>query len=98
MKLVPRLRWQTQGLRPVLVALPGLLMLFYAAKFAVRIPIWDGWSWIRLLKEYHSGERSFLRVLLYVHIEHPYGLPSAVFIEAGQPFRYGFRPFGVLSA
>jgi len=83
---------------PLVVAAPAVLMLAYAAKFGVRIPIWDGWSWILLLKEYQSGERSLLGVLSFVHIEHPYGLPSALFIAVGYPFRYRFDPVCVVCA
>jgi hypothetical protein len=82
----------------VAAAFPMALMVVYAWTFAARIPIWDGWSWIHQLELYQSGEKSLVDVLSYVHIEHPYGVPTVLFILLGRAFDYRFDAFGVLNA
>ena len=83
---------------PWLIAAPIALILMFALKFSLRIPIWDGWTWILHLQRYESGQISLFDVLTLAHIEHPYGLPTLLFLTLGQACAYRFDPFGVLCA
>jgi hypothetical protein len=49
------------------------------------------------LRRVETGEISFRDLLLLTHIEHPYGLPTAVFVYLGSLWGYSLKPMAVLS-
>lgn len=83
--------------RLCVVLLPSALILAFILPYAMHIPYWDSWEWVRILKMFRSGERDFMSILLMTHNEHPYGLPTLLFLGVGGFVHYGMAPFALIS-
>ena len=38
-----------------LILLPGIITSFYINRFAVNVPFWDAWSFVRVIQAYTEG-------------------------------------------
>ncbi|MFO1098508.1 MAG: hypothetical protein U1E81_09675 [Xanthobacteraceae bacterium] len=62
----------------------AIIVMGFAFSFSATAPTWDAWTWILWLRQYQAGEASLPAILIRVHNEHPYGLPSVFFITLGR--------------
>ena len=66
-----------------LILLPGIITSFYINRFAVNVPFWDAWSFVRVLQAYTEGG-NWLSIIWEPAQAHRLFFPKLIFLLLAQ--------------